>query len=103
MTIQFHAVMLDETGCEFGATISATTKDEAWELARENYPESRCVQLESPEDTAAREKRIYDQCLMDEGDWDFDEDDLDYDDEDDDFVDDETISFSGRDSMSYYY
>lgn len=58
--IEFHAVMVDETGCEFGATIRAASRNEAWDKAREDYPESRCVQLESPEDTAKREKRTYD-------------------------------------------
>jgi hypothetical protein len=87
MSIQFHAVFLDETGCEFGATIIAANKADAYETAREQYPESRCVQMESPEDTAAREKRIYDQCLMEEGEWDFDEDDLDDEDDFNDFED----------------
>jgi hypothetical protein len=58
--IRFHAVFIDETGHgEFGATIEAETRAEAWELAREDYPESRCVQLESPEDTAKREAAMY--------------------------------------------
>jgi hypothetical protein len=84
MSIQFHAVMLDETGCEFGATIIAANKEDAYETAREHYPESRCVQMESPADTAAREKRIYDAALLDEGDWDFDYDeDEEYEYEDD--------------------
>lgn len=55
----FHAVMTDETGCEFGASVTAASRDEAYEMLEENYPESRCVQLESPEDTAAREYRTY--------------------------------------------
>ena len=59
MLIKFHAVMLDETGCEFGATIEAKDHDEAWDRAKEDYPESRCVQLESPEESAEREARIY--------------------------------------------
>lgn len=57
--INFHAVMVDETGCEFGAGIRAATRQEAYEMLEENYPESRCVQLESPEDTAHREQAIY--------------------------------------------
>jgi hypothetical protein len=35
--------MLDETGCEFG----------------QMFPESQCVQLESPEDAARREEALY--------------------------------------------
>lgn len=57
--IQFHAVLLDETGCEFGADIEASTHYEAEGLLRERYPESRVVQLESPEDTTAREAALY--------------------------------------------
>lgn len=58
--INFHGVFIDETGMgEFGATIRAKTKAEAWEIAREEYPESRCVQLESPQEAAARERRRY--------------------------------------------
>jgi hypothetical protein len=55
--------MLDETRCEFGVGVEADTREEAYEQLREDYPESRCVQLESPEDTAAREKRIYEQAM----------------------------------------
>jgi hypothetical protein len=57
--IQFHAVMVDETGCEFGASVRAATREEAYEMLEENYPESRVAQLESPQDAAAREARIY--------------------------------------------
>lgn len=65
----FHAVMIDETGCEFGADVEAETKDEAYEILQEMYPESRCDQLESPEDTRRREKAIYDH-IANGGDWD---------------------------------
>lgn len=59
MGINFHAVLMDETGCEFGADIAAPSRDEAYDRLRENYPESRVVQLEAPEDTARREAAIY--------------------------------------------
>lgn len=55
----FHAVMLDETGCEFGASVTAKSRSAAYDKLRDNYPESRCVQLESPADTAKREARMY--------------------------------------------
>lgn len=92
--IDFHAVLIDETGCEFGATIRAASKAEAWDEVREQYPESRCVQMESPEDTAARERRIYEDALAG---VDYDEEgrpfypygrDDDYDDDYDDDADD---------------
>ena len=55
----YWAVLLDETGCEFGAGVSAKSRDEAWVMISENYPESRVVQLESPYDTAEREYETY--------------------------------------------
>jgi hypothetical protein len=73
--INFHAVLIDETGCEFGATIRAASKAKAWAEAREQYPESRCVQMESPEDTAAREARIYAAVSSEYDDGYYDEDD----------------------------
>jgi hypothetical protein len=58
--INFHAVFIDETGAgEFGATIRAKSKADAWRVAREDYPESRCVQLESREEAQEREWRNY--------------------------------------------
>ena len=56
---KFHAVMIDETGCEFGATVAARSRADAYEYLKVDYPESRCVQLESPADTRKREARLY--------------------------------------------
>lgn len=67
--IQFHAVMIDETGCEFGADVEAMDRSEAWELLYDRYPESRIDQLESPEDAAAREAAMY-HHINRGGDWD---------------------------------
>lgn len=57
----FHAVMLDETRCEFGVSVTAKTRAAALEKLAEYYPESRCIQLESPADRRKREKRLYDE------------------------------------------
>ena len=66
----YHAVMLDETGCEFGVSFRSQTREEAYDYLRENYPESRCVQLEDPTDRAEREQRVYDwACREIEGDF----------------------------------
>ena len=65
---KFHAVMRDETGCEFGAEVEAETRDEAYDILEDDYPESSVVQLESPRDTSERERRIYEyaeRCLDD--------------------------------------
>jgi hypothetical protein len=60
---KFHAVMIDETGQgEFGVTFEAKTRAKAYDYLHENYPESRCDQLESPADTRKRERRIYEQA-----------------------------------------
>jgi hypothetical protein len=85
--IRFHGVFIDETGHgEFGATIEAKSKAEAWEKAKEDYPESRCIQLESPEESAAREHETYMQVSRElDGDdyWGDDDDDDDARDDDD--------------------
>ena len=55
----YHAVLIDETGCEFGADCHASDRDAAYEYFHQNYPESQVVQLEDPNDTAAREYETY--------------------------------------------
>lgn len=57
--IYYHGVLVDETGCEFGAGVHASSKEEASQHLRESYPECRLVQLESPDDTAERERAMY--------------------------------------------
>lgn len=56
---KYHAVMEDETRCEFGVSVTAHSREAALNKLRQNYPESRCVQLESPTDTRRREERMY--------------------------------------------
>lgn len=63
---QYHAVMVDETGCEFGHTFNAVDRDAAWDYLDEQFPESRCVQLEDPTDTANRHQAIYDRMWGEE-------------------------------------
>ncbi len=55
----YWAVLSDEIGMEFGAGVTAPDRETAYEMLRDNYPESHVVQLESPEDTARREAEIY--------------------------------------------
>jgi hypothetical protein len=78
--IHYWAVLLDETGCEFGAGVEARNKQEAYEYLHENYPESRVVQLESPEETHEREARIWREAERDMY-GDYAGEDLDYDDD----------------------
>ena len=63
MKKKFHAVMIDETGCEFGVGFEANDHEEAKDYLRENYPESRCDQLEDERQIAEREKRLYNEIL----------------------------------------
>lgn len=82
--INYHAVMIDETGCEFGVDVSAVSTSEALDALREDYPESRVAQIESPEDTCRRVSGMHDHIARG-GDWDeegrpifhFPEDDVD--------------------------
>ena len=60
---KFHAVMIDECGSEFGADVEAPTHDEAHDLLRNDYPESRIVQLESSRSICEREHRMYARVL----------------------------------------
>lgn len=77
--INFHAVMSFMGMEEFGVSIQAESREAAYDLLREQYPESSCVQLETPEDTAARQKRIYDEAMLEEVDWKLDDEFLDED------------------------
>jgi hypothetical protein len=67
----FHAVMIDETGCEFGADTRANSYEEAEKIFRENYPESRIDQIEDDAAAAARQRAMYDHIAQG-GDWDDD-------------------------------
>jgi hypothetical protein len=69
--IEFHAVMIDETGCEFGVAIEATDRQTAYEQLQEDWPESRCVQLETRQDQYKREREMYEHIERG-GDWDED-------------------------------
>lgn len=69
MMTTWHAVMTGEDGGEFGVTHRAETRRAAEDYLEEQYPESRCVQLESPADTAAREAEIYAQAQGEHGDY----------------------------------
>jgi len=56
----YHAVMIDECGQEFGAGVEAKTRDEAYDLLYDMYPENRgIVQLEDPSDTQRREEDMW--------------------------------------------
>lgn len=97
--IDFHAVMIDETGCEFGVSFRAETRAAAYEYLQENYPESRCDQLEDPQQTADREQEIYRRSMaaLDGWDgWDNEEDLEDLEDDWDDYTDDERAERNQR-------
>ena len=56
---KYHAVMIDETGCEFGHSFTSRSRTTAYDYLRERFPESRVDQLESAAETRRREKREY--------------------------------------------
>ena len=57
--MQYHAVLVDETGCEFGHTFYASSNDAAWDYLDEQFPECRAVQIETQQDSAARERAAW--------------------------------------------
>lgn len=57
---RYHAVIIDECGQEAGVDVEAKNHREAYKAVHDAYPENRgIVQLESPADTAKRQRRIY--------------------------------------------
>lgn len=66
---QFHAVMVEMGGREFGVSVKAASEDSAYSQLEENYPESTVVQLESLEDMARREQETYTQIVDGWDDW----------------------------------
>lgn len=69
--MKFHAVMIDETGCEFGVDIETASKQDAIDQLEEDYPESRVDQVESASESREREGRMY-AHIEAGGDWDDD-------------------------------
>lgn len=61
--IRFHAVLVDETNCEFTVVIDAPSRSEARDSLDNEYPESRVKVLQTSEEQEQeqmdREKRIY--------------------------------------------
>lgn len=55
----YHAVMCDETGCEFGVSVKAKSRAAAYEALHEDYPESRVVQVETGNEVTQRQRRVY--------------------------------------------
>lgn len=41
----YHAVLIDECGDEFGVSVHANSKHEAYEKLREDYPESGVLDI----------------------------------------------------------
>jgi len=56
--VRYHAVMLGECHEEFSVTVEADSLDEAYKQLGEDYPESCCVQIDSPADRKRREHQL---------------------------------------------
>jgi hypothetical protein len=61
----FHAVMIDETGAEFGADCRAVDHSHARKILADRYPESRIDQLEDNQEMQEREERMYERLTAD--------------------------------------
>ena len=62
---RYHAILQDETGHgEFGVTIDADSRADAWDQLEEDYPECRVTQVlteqEIEERQREREARLWD-------------------------------------------
>jgi hypothetical protein len=66
---KFHAVMIDETGYEFGVDIEADSREAAYDQLGEDYPESSVDQLETRSQSSRRERDMY-AHIEAGGDWD---------------------------------
>lgn len=82
--LDYHAVMIDETGCEFGVTFKAKDLYSAIEQLREDYPESGIGEVHTVGTWEDRQRRL--EMRLREEDEDYDEpeydpeDDYDYED-----------------------
>ena len=57
--MRFHAIMVDETGCEFNVVFNASSHHAAYDYLDEQYPESGVAQLETTQDAADRERAVW--------------------------------------------
>ena len=55
--IYFEAILRDECGDEFMATVEAMDKRAAIDLACEGYPESQLISITSPQEAIDRQNR----------------------------------------------
>lgn len=53
---KYHAVMLDETRCEFRVSFEAPSRQAAYEYLEEEYPESQVDELTDETQRLAREQ-----------------------------------------------
>ena len=70
---EYHATMMDETGCEFGATLDVDDNVEnVTEYFREMYPESRILFVEPTRGVSTSKAQAYDvwQDRWDNDTWD---------------------------------
>lgn len=56
---RYQAILIDETGCEFGVTIDAYNRAQVWEELAEDYPECRVTQVLSQAEIEERQREIY--------------------------------------------
>ena len=49
----FLVGLIDETGCPFATVIEADNRGDAWDIAEEDYPESRVESVSTCEEVSA--------------------------------------------------
>ena len=64
----FHAILIDETGCEFSAYIESCNASEAYDELQDAYPESSVVRVEILGDAAPIVGILSDAAPIDERD-----------------------------------
>lgn len=57
--LDYNVIIRGEDGMEFAATVSGDTRDEAYDNAREFFPEGTILEVMSPADIRARDEDLY--------------------------------------------
>jgi hypothetical protein len=69
MSTRFLVLMTDECGQEFSEYVTADDRENAYEIARDSWPESQIVSIESPGDVEQRELHLYASVMEDDYDY----------------------------------
>jgi len=65
----FYILMTDECGSDFTETVQAADHDDAYDKARESWPEAQIQSINDPAERAERELDIYAAAMDDDYDY----------------------------------